>query len=160
MKKTITTEQAFEMYQVLSNADYSKMEGEDQVKLVKILIALEPSYKKYEADTKTASDKLKAGFPGIDEKIQKAKQYRSMKEDANAKADEFPMGPAEYHKFMTGEWNEYQKRIREAIEDTGKKEVEIEVEPLTLEQFQLLLKSNEKQWKVGAGKVLACIVKI
>lgn len=160
MKKTITTEQALEMYQILSGADYSKMEGADQVKLVKILLALEPIAKKYENETKTASDKLKEGFPGIDERIQKANQYRSMKDDPKSNAEELPMGPAEYHNFMHGEWVEFQKRITEAISDRGKKEVTIEVEPLTLEQFQSLLKSNEKKWTVGAGKVLACIVKI
>lgn len=160
MKKTITTEQALEMYQILSGADYSKMEGSDQVKLVKILLAIEPIAKKYEAETKTASDKLKEGFPGIDERIQKANQYRSMKEDKNADATELPMGPAEYHSFMTGEWVEFQKRINDALADSGKKKVEIEVEPLTMDQFQALLKSNEKKWTVGAGKILACIVKI
>ena len=148
------------MYQILSGADYSKMEGSDQVKLVKILLVLEPIAKKYEAETKTASDKLKEGFPGIDERIQKANQYRSMKDDKNADATELPMGPAEYHAFMTGEWVEFQKRITDAVSDRGKKEVTIEVEPLTMEQFQALLKSNEKKWTVGAGKILACITKI
>ena len=160
MKKTLKTEKVLEVYQVLSGAKYGKLEGDEQVKMVKNLLAFKPTAEKFEADTKAASDKLKEGFEGIDEKLQKANQYRDMLNDPNADASMFPMGPAEYHNFMTGEWNEYQKRIREAIEDTGKKEVEIEVEPLTLEQFQLLLKSNEKQWKVGAGKVLACIVKI
>ena len=160
MKKTITTEQALEMYQVLSGADYSKMEGADQVKLVQILLVLEPIAKKYESATKTASDKLKEGFPGIDEKIQKANQYRNMKNDPNTDATELPMGPAEYHNFMAGEWAEFQKRINEAIADCGKKEVEIEVEPLTIEQFQALMESNKKNWKVAAGKILACIVKI
>ena len=160
MKKTITTEQALEMYQILSGADYSKLEGTDQVKLVKILLTLEPIAKKYENETKTASEKLKEGFPGIDERIQKANKYRNMKDDPKTDANDLPMGPAEYHNFMTGEWVEFQKRITEAIDDRGKKKVDIDVETLTLEQFQALLKSNEKKWTVGAGKVLACIVKL
>jgi hypothetical protein len=160
MKKTITTEQALEMYQVLNGADYSEMEGADQVKLVKILLALEPTAKDYEAKTKTASDKLKEGFPGIEERLQKANQYRTMSKDPKADASELPMGPAEYHKFTTVEFPEYQKRINEAIADLGKKEVSIDIEPLTSDQFQQLLTSNKKQWKVGAGKVLACIVKL
>lgn len=160
MKKTITTEQALEMYQILSGADYSKLEGTDQVKLVKVLLTLEPIAKKYENETKTASEKLKEGFPGIDERIQKANKYRNMKDDPKTDANDLPMGPAEYHNFMTGEWVEFQKRITEAIADRGKKKVDIDVETLTLEQFQALLKSNEKKWTVGAGKVLACIVKL
>lgn len=160
MKKTITTEQALEMYQILSGADYSKLEGTDQVKLVKILLTLEPIAKKYENETKTASEKLKEGFPGIDERIQKANKYRNMKDDPKTDANDLPMGPAEYHNFMTGEWVEFQKRITEAIDDRGKKKVDIDVETLTLEQFQALLKSNEKKWTVGAGKALACIVKL
>ena len=160
MKKTITTEQALEMYQILSGADYSKLEGADQVKLVKILLTLEPIAKRYENETKTASEKLKEGFPGIDERIQKANKYRNMKDDPKTDANDLPTGPAEYHNFMTGEWVEFQKRITEAIDDRGKKKVDIDVETLTLEQFQALLKSNEKKWTVGAGKVLACIVKL
>lgn len=156
MKKTLKTEKVLEVYQVLSGAKYGKLEGDEQVKMVKNLLAFKPTAEKFEADTKAASDKLKEGFEGIDEKLQKANQYRDMLSDPNADASTFPMGPAEYHNFMHGEFAEFNKRVTAAVKSKAEANVSIEFEPISNAMLQKLMQSNSN-WTIGQASILAII---
>lgn len=156
MKKTLKTEKVLEVYQVLSSAKYGKLEGDEQIKLVKILLAFKPTAEKFEADTKAASDKLKEGFEGLDDRLQKANQYKDMAGDPNADASMLPMGPAEYHKFIHGEWAEFNKRVSAAVKDKANAEVKVEFEPISNAMLQKLMQSNSN-WTIGQASILAVI---
>ena len=160
MKKKITTEKVLEVYRVLSDAKFSKLDGADQTKIVKILLALEPPAKDFETATKTAADKLKEAFPDYDDKAQKAAQYQTMPQDKNADMSEAPMGAAEYHQFMNGEYAELNKRVKAAVEDLGNKEVEVEFEPITEDLMQQISESNKTTWTFAHAKVLTTICSI
>lgn len=158
MKKTIKTERILEIYRVLLNAKFNKLDCEDQINLVKIQLALEPTAKTFEADTKTASDKLKEGFPGFDNKLQRASQYEHIVNDPNASAVDLPMGAAEYHAFMHGEYVNFQKLVTEAVKDRSEKKVTVEFTPISQEVLQKLMQSNPS-WTIGQAAVLDTIVK-
>ena len=158
MKKSIKTEKILEAYQVLRNAKFNKLDCEDQINLVKIQLALEPTAKAFEADTKTASDKLKEAFPEFDKKLQKANQYERMVNDPNAAAADLPMGAAEYHSFMNGEYVDFQKRVTAAVKDRSEKDVSVDFCPISEEVLQKLIQSNPA-WTIGHAAILATITK-
>lgn len=156
-KKTIKTENVLEVYQVLSGAKFSKLDGSEQTKLVGILLAFEPVAKKYEQQTKTASEKLKEAYPNFDEMATKANTFREMLRVPNVEADKLPMGAAEYQAFVTGPWAELNKRVAESVKAIGEKPVEVEFEPISVALREKLMESNSSTWTIGHGKVLATI---
>jgi hypothetical protein len=156
MKKTITTERVLEIYQVLRDAKFNRVDADDQITLVQIQLVLEPIAKEFEKKTKTASDKLKESFPGIDEKLRKAEQYRQMLRDQNAKAEDFPMGASEYYAFINGDWAEFQRRVNASLKECSEKEEAIDFKPISIEALQKLIQSNSS-FTIGQTSILYAI---
>jgi len=142
MKKvTLTTEKVLDAFNVVSTAKYSKLDDADKVKVWKVARALKPVADKFADDRDDAAKKL-LPTEDFEERRAKAQQYQAMLGDKQADMTEAPITPNEFWKFFN-ENIAYNKTLNDALADFGKKEVEIEFEPLSEEAFGKLMASND-----------------
>ena len=142
MKKVkLTTEKVLEAFNVVSTAKYGKLDDQDKVRVWKIARALKPVADKFADDRDDAAKKL-LPTEDFEERRAKAQQYQSMLSDKQADMTQAPMTPTEFWKFFN-ENMAYTKTVNDALADFGKKEVEVEFEPLSEEAFGKLMASND-----------------
>ena len=142
MKKVkLTTEKVLEAFNVVSTAKYAKLDDQDKVRVWKIARALKPVADKFADDRDDASKKLMP-TEDFEERRAKAQQYQSMLSDKQADMTQAPMTPTEFWKFFNENFA-YNKLLNEALAEFGKKEVEVEFEPLSEETFGKLMSSND-----------------
>lgn len=142
MKKVkLTTEKVLEAFNVVSTAKYAKLDDQEKVRVWKIARALKPVADKFADDRDDAARKL---LPSEDfeERRAKAQQYQAMLGDRQADMTQAPMTPGEFWKFYNDNMA-YTKTVNDALADFGKKEVEVEFEPLSEEAFGKLMSSND-----------------
>ena len=142
MKKVkLTTEKVLEAFNVVSTAKYGKLDDQDKVRVWKIARALKPTADKFADDRDDAAKKL-LPTEDFEERRAKAQQYQAMLGDKQADMTQAPMTPAEFWKFIEAS-NSYNKLLADALGEFGKKEVEVEFEPLSEEAFGKLMASND-----------------
>ena len=140
MKKTLTTEQISDIYNLLARSKSNSLEDADRIKVIMIrqaVKAIGSAYSEFEQD---AQETLK--FENFD--------------DLNAKAQA---------RMLTGEqllaWNlgvvAYTKSLKKATEAEKAKEHEVEID--TLSQATFLKLSKENDWGNAAYDILAPIIK-
>lgn len=142
MKKVkLTTEKVLNAFNVVSAAKYAKLDDQDKVRVWKIARALKPVADKFADDRDDAAKKL-LPTEDFEERRAKAQQYQAMLGDKQADMTQAPMTPAEFWRFFN-ENMAYTKTVNDALDDFGKKEVEVEFEPLSEEAFGKLMASND-----------------
>lgn len=151
-KIKIKTEAVLEAFNILNTATYKQMDDADKIKLWKIARAMKPIAKQFEDDSKDAAEKMKPD--GIDEKLEKAKEYETKMKDG--KTDSLPMTAGEYHSFIVDVWQPFNKLVTKAVKEFADKEVEIEFEPLTEESFGKLIASND--WTLDKAITLGALI--
>lgn len=155
MKKlTLTTEKVLAAFNVLTSAKYSKLDDADKVKVWKIGRALKPVADKFTDDRDDAAKKL-LPTEDFEERRVKAQQYQAMLGDKQADMAQAPMTPSEFWKFFN-ENIAYNKTLNDALKDIGKKEVDVEFEPLSEDAFGMLMASND--WNMAQVVALDGIV--
>jgi len=156
MKKSIKTSEILAAYNVLNTAKYGSMEDADKIKVWKITRVLKPIATKFDEDSKDAAEKMKPKMDGgFDEMLQKAQEYERLIRDPKTDSKKLPMGAAEYDAFIE-KFKEYNSLVTKAVEDFAKKEVSIDVEPLSDEAFGKLMASND--WTFGQTTALSDIL--
>ena len=155
MKKvTLKTNDILNAFNVISTAKYTKLDDADKVKVWKIARALKPVADKFNDDR---DDAAKTHLPTEDfeERRQKAQQYQMMLSDKNADMTQAPMSPSQFWKFYEDN-AKYNKLVEDCLSDVGKKEVEVEFEPLSEEAFGKLMSSND--WVMEQARALGDII--
>lgn len=156
MKKSIKTSEILAAYNVLNTAKYGSMEDADKIKVWKITRALKPIATKFDEDSKDAAEKMKPKYEGgFDETLQKAQEYERMIHDTKVDAKKLPMGAAEYDAFIK-EFKAYNDLVTKAVEEFAKKEVTINIEPISEDAFGKLMDSND--WTFGQTTALSEII--
>ena len=156
MKKTIKTSEILAAYNVLNAAKYGSMEDVDKIKVWKITRALKPIATKFDEDSKDAAEKMKPKYEGgFDETLQKAQEYERIIHTPKADASKLPMGAAEYDAFIK-EFKAYNDLVTKAVEEFAKKEVTINIEPISEDSFGKLMSSND--WTFGQTTALSEII--
>jgi hypothetical protein len=139
MKMTLTTEQAVDMFGILSNSTSTTLDDAERIKLLDVRRVLRPIAKPYESFAEDARETLK--FAGFDE--------LSVKASSNAlKGDEILAWNMNYVR--------YQKSLKAALDAELKKECEIDVVKISRATFIALLKENH--WKNGVEDILDPII--
>lgn len=139
MKKTIKTENVLKVYNIISQAKYSKMDDADKIKAWKALRALKPIAQKFDEDSKDAAEKLRP-TEDFTERLQKAQEYERLLNLHEPTID--IMTTADYEAFLK-EFQQYNKLVGDAVKEFAAKEVEFDFEPLTEEAIGKLMASNE-----------------
>lgn len=156
MKKTIKTSEILAAYNVLNAAKYGSMEDADKIKVWKITRVLKPIATKFDEDSKDAAEKMKPKYEGgFDETLQKAQEYERITHTPKADASKLPMGAAEYDAFIK-ELKAYNDLVTKAVEEFAKKEVTINIEPISESAFGKLMDSND--WTFGQTTALSEII--
>lgn len=130
--KMIKVNDVKNLYNILKNAKYSKLDDTDKIKVWKITRVLKPIVDKYNEDIKDATESL-IPYDGFITDYQKAQVYEKTKEG---------MTEEEYRKFLI-EWANYNKLINTTAKDLSEKEVELEFEHLDEQGFSKLMSSND-----------------
>lgn len=139
MKKTIKTNDALNIYNIINQGKYTKMEDGDKIKAWKICRALKPFATKFEEDSKDAAEKMKP-TDDFQERLQKAQEYERLRGEKQPAID--IMTTAEYEDFIK-EFKGYNETVQKAVKEFAEKEVEMEFEPLSEDAFGKLMASNE-----------------
>ena len=156
MKKSIKTSEILAAYNVLNTAKYGSMEDADKIKVWKITRTLKPIATKFDEDSKDAAEKMKPKYEGgFDETLQKAQEYERMIRDTKVDAKKLPLGAAEYDAFIK-EFKSYNDLVTKAVEEFAKKEVTINIEPISEDSFGKLMGSND--WTFGQTTALSEII--
>ena len=156
MKKTIKTNEVLEVFNLLNQAKYGKLEDADKIKVWKITRILKPVATKFEDDTKDAAEKFKEGYENLDERLQQAQEFEKARRDNTIDATTLKMGAAEYDAFIKGDWADYNKTVSEAVKEFAEKDVEVEFEPITEEVLGKLMSSND--WSFGQACKLELLI--
>lgn len=149
MKKNIKTSEILNIYNVINNAKYSKMEDADKIKVWKICRVLKPIATKFDEDSKDAAEKFKADIKDSDERLSRAQEYLRLKDAHEPTID--VMTTAEFETFQK-EWNNFNSLVQKAVQEFADKEVEIDFTPITEDAFGKLLSSNE--WTMAQATAL------
>ena len=156
MKKTIKTNEVLEVFNLLNQAKYGKLEDADKIKVWKITRILKPVATKFEDDTKDAAEKFKEGYENLDERLQQAQEFEKAQKNNDIDATTLKMGAAEFQAFIKGDWADYNKTVSEAVKEFAEKEVEVEFEPITEEVLGKLMSSND--WSFGQACKLELLI--
>lgn len=156
MKKTIKTSEILAAYNVLNAAKYGSMEDADKIRVWKITRVLKPIATKFDEDSKDAAEKMKPKYEGgFDETLQKAQKYERMTHDTKVDAKKLPMGAAEYDAFIKV-FKAYNDLVTKSVEEFAKKEVTINIEPISESAFGKMMDSND--WTFGQTTALSEII--
>lgn len=126
-----TKEQIVTAFRVINSAKLTKMETPERFALICKTRQLKKVSEDFDGLLKDTQEKLKPeGFDAIAEKVQGRKE--TTPEEAAA-------------------WKKYQKDINDCVDTELKKEVEIEIEPLSSESFERFVESND----FSVGEIIA-----
>lgn len=152
MKKTIKTENVLKVYNIISQAKYSKMDDDSKVKVWKITRKLKPVATKFDDDSKDAAEKLKPAGD-FTERLQKAQEYERLRNIHEPTID--IMTAADYESFLK-EFRDYNELVGKAVKEFADKEVDIDFDLLTEEEFGKLMSSND--WNLSQTVLLGEII--
>ncbi len=140
-----------EVYRLLGNAKYHKLEDPDKIKVWKISRLLKPTALKAEEAQQDATDKLVPD--SFREQVNKAQEYRRAKA---AGEKELPMTDKEYLIYLA-DFRKYSTLVAKALEEFLQEDVKLEFEPLSEEAMGLLIACNDwpmsqvekLEWMIG-----------
>lgn len=150
MKKFVKTIDVYNVYKIIANAKYQKLDDIDKIKLWKISRQLKPFAVQFEEDRDDAKTNLVS--QEIKDKLIKALQYEKQKREGSG---ELSMSDDEYKAFIS-EFEKTDKLVKTAISDIANKEIEFDFEPLSEEAFGRLMASND--WTLQQADMLEWIV--
>lgn len=154
MKKVkMATIDVAKAYAVIREGKLTNLDAEDKIKVWKTALALKPIADKYNDDSEDAREKMKP--ENYDDDLMKAQEFERMSRTPNADMTALQMGPAEYNEFINRNVT-YQRIVNDAMKDFAKKEVEIDVEQVSLDTLMSLQKQNG--WTVEQMMAVAFIV--
>lgn len=135
----IKTKKIAQANAVLGSAKLGKLESADQLKVFKAIRAIKPVADAYIEAEKLAVEKLK---PEDYDEVEKLSQR--LQADMRSKVTEgkTSLTPDEIQR-ITDTFTPYNKRVKDALEAEGEKEVEVSVEKVPVEVFLKLVTSNE-----------------
>ena len=140
------TNEILEAYKVLQNAKYQKLSDDGKVKVWKITRLMKPVATQFKEDLQDAQQKLMPDGDFI-QRLGKAMQYEQDKK--NEKTPGITDG--EYQAIVK-EVNEYNQLVNKAVQEYSEKDVELEFEALSEEDFGKLMASND--WTMAeVGKI-------
>lgn len=154
MAQKIKTQDALNVYRIISTAKYAKLDDADKIKVWKIARALKPIAVQFEEDSKDAAEKLKP-TEDFNERLKSAQEYEMAVKDQNFDASTLKMGASEYQTFLK-EFQNYNKLVQDAVKEFADKENKINFEKLSEEAFGKLMASNE--WTMEQTMTLGDIV--
>ena len=135
------TNEILEAYKVLQNAKYQKLSDDGKVKVWKITRLMKPVATQFKEDVQDAQQKL---MPDGDflQRLGKAMQYEQDK-----KNERTPAITDEEYQTIVKEYNEYNSLVNKAIQEFSEKEIELDFEHLTEDDFGKLIASND--WSIA-----------
>ncbi len=151
MEKSLKIFEIVEVYRLLGNAKYHKLEDPDKIKVWKISRLLKPTALKAEEAQQDATDKLVPD--SFREQVNKAQEYRRAKA---AGEKELPMTDKEYLIYLA-DFRKYSTLVAKALEEFLQEDVKLEFEPLSEEAMGLLIACNDwpmsqvekLEWMIG-----------
>ena len=140
------TNEILEAYKVLQNAKYQKLSDDGKVKVWKITRLMKPVATQFKDDLQDAQQKLMPDGDFI-QRLGKAMQYEQDKKNEKTSA----ITDEEYQAIVK-EVNEYNQLVNKAMQEYSEKDVELEFEALSEEDFGKLMASND--WTMAeVGKI-------
>ena len=140
------TNEILEAYKVLQNAKYQKLSDDGKVKVWKITRLMKPVATQFKEDLQDAQQKLMPDGDFI-QRLGKAMQYEQDKKNEKTSA----ITDEEYQAIVK-EVNEYNQLVNKAMQEYSEKDVELEFEALSEEDFGKLMASND--WTMAeVGKI-------
>ena len=145
MKKVnVKTEKVLAVYSLLNVAKLGALEDADKFKVIKILRVLKPVATSFDDFREDAVKKLKP--EGYDEKILKWNECRE-KIQLGIKPEKYPMSGDEFVDMTYHVINPFNTALKNVTESEAKKEVKLELEPITEDALLKLAGTND--WNVG-----------
>ena len=135
------TNEIMNAYQILKNAKYQKMSDDGKVKVWKITRLFKPIAIQFEEDLQDAKQKFIPDNEFIT-RLGKAMQYEQDK-----KNEKTPSITDEEYQTIVKEYNEYNSLVNKAIQEFSEKEIELDFEHLTEDDFGKLIASND--WSIA-----------
>ena len=140
------TNEILEAYKVLQNAKYQKLSDDGKVKVWKITRLMKPVATQFKEDLQDAQQKLMPDGDLI-KRLGKSMQYEQYK-----KNEKTPGITDEEYQAIVKEVNEYNQLVNKAVQEYSEKDVELEFEALSEEDFGKLMASND--WTMAeVGKI-------
>lgn len=130
-----------EAYKTLSQAKYQKMNDDGKVKVWKITRLLRPIVVKFEEDFQDAKQKF---IPDNEFMVRFGKAIQYEQDKKNKKTSQIT---DEEYQAIVKEYNEYNSLVNKAIKEFSEKEVELNFEHLSEDDFEKLIASND--WTIS-----------
>ncbi len=130
-----------EAYKTLSQAKYQKMNDDGKVKVWKITRLLRPIVVQFEEDFQDAKQKF---IPDNEFMVRFGKAIQYEQDKKNKKTSQIT---DEEYQAIVKEYNEYNSLVNKAIKEFSEKEVELNFEHLSEDDFEKLIASND--WTIS-----------
>lgn len=130
-----------EAYKTLSQAKYQKMNDDGKVKVWKITRLLRPIVVQFEEDFQDAKQKF---IPDNEFMVRFGKAIQYEQDKKNKKTSQIT---DEEYQTIVKEYNEYNSLVNKAIKEFSEKEVELNFEHLSEDDFEKLIASND--WTIS-----------
>lgn len=130
-----------EAYKTLSQAKYQKMNDDGKVKVWKITRLLKPIVVQFEEDFQDAKQKF---IPDNEFMVRFGKAVQYEQDKKNKKTSQIT---DEEYQNIVKEYNEYNSLVNKAIKEFSEKEVELNFEHLSEDDFEKLIASND--WTIS-----------
>lgn len=130
-----------EAYKTLSQAKYQKMNDDGKVKVWKITRLLRPIVVQFEEDFQDAKQKF---IPDNEFMVRFGKAIQYEQDKKNKKISQIT---DEEYQAIVKEYNEYNSLVNKAIKEFSEKEVELNFEHLSEDDFEKLIASND--WTIS-----------
>lgn len=130
-----------EAYKILSQAKYQKMNDDGKVKVWKITRLLRPIVVQFEEDFQDAKQKF---IPDNEFMVRFGKAIQYEQDKKNKKTSQITN---EEYQAIVKEYNEYNSLVNKAIKEFSEKEIELNFEHLSEDDFEKLIASND--WTIS-----------
>lgn len=130
-----------EAYKTLSQAKYQKMNDDGKVKVWKITRLLRPIVVQFEEDFQDAKQKF---IPDNEFMVRFGKAIQYEQDKKNKKTSQIT---DEEYQAIVKEYNEYNSLVNKAIKEFSEKEIELNFEHLSEDDFEKLIASND--WTIS-----------
>jgi len=153
MKQAITTQKASWLYKIVGQANTSKLTDSEKIALWRLSRVIHPVASKYDEAVADATNKLKPQDKDFDEILGKAQQLEAMVRGGITDQTKYPIGIAEYDKWMKEVMLPYNNNVIEAVKPYAERKVSLVYDGLTEEGFEHLFASND--WTLDFAQKLS-----
>lgn len=136
MKKS----ELLQVWPLLKDGKFGKLNGEGKIKYVKMLATLSPVVNGFESYRETVVEKLMSQYDGFNEKLADAQAYEAYQKDSSAEKPK--MSEKEYKAFIQVVMK-YNQDVATALNEEAEKEVDVKYEKLTPTEFGCFCDSND-----------------